>query len=99
MSKAIAYGAVVVLLMALTGFATWHVMSGKVDRLENELLVAQSTIESTNRALNVKADQLKKLNEQYAKQSKDLHDALQDNPDWANARVPDPVFNSLFGTR
>lgn len=75
----------------------WHF--DVVSDLKHELATAQDQIESTNRALATKQKALKQVQNAYAKQSKELSDALQDNQEWATGPVPDAVFDSLFNRR
>ncbi|WP_033463114.1 hypothetical protein [Bordetella bronchiseptica] len=72
--------------------------SPRVAALERDLQVAQADARATRAASAAKSAALARLEGHYHQQKKDLEHALQANPDWAGGRVPDAVFDSLFGT-
>lgn len=92
-------GLIAILIAAFGGFLVYRYMDDKVDRLENELLVATTTLKATNRALDTQDAALAEAKSKYKAVQEQLHDAIKNNPDWATGRVPDAVYDSLFGTR
>lgn len=70
----------------------------EVETLERALVAAEADAKAIRAASAAKSAALERLDVHYKKMEKDLSDALQANPGWANERVPDAVFDSLFGT-
>lgn len=90
--------AVAAVLCLLVGAgATSRYYSARVATLERDLRTAQADAQASRAASAAKSAALAQAEAHYKKQSKDLANALKANPGWADSRVPDAVFDSLFG--
>ncbi len=87
------------LLCLTVGAALTHrYYRAEVETLERALVAAEADAKATRAASAAKSAALERLEVHYKKMEKDLSDALRANPGWASERVPDAVFDSLFGT-
>ena len=90
---------VAALLCLLAGAGlTSRYYSAQVASLERDLKTAQADAKASRAASAAKAAALAQAEAHYKKQTKDLANALKANPGWAGSRVPDAVFDSLFGS-
>lgn len=90
--------AVAAVLCLLAGVeATSRYYSARIDSLERAVITAQADAKATRAASAAKSAALERAEAHYKQQKKDLEHALQANPDWSSGRVPDAVFDSLFG--
>lgn len=69
----------------------------KVAELDTQIESLDRTLRATQAPLQARSKALQAAQDRYAAQSKELSDALKDSPAWASDRVPDAVFDSLFG--
>ncbi|CAB3698201.1 hypothetical protein LMG3458_02504 [Achromobacter deleyi] len=88
--------AAVLCLLAGVGMTSRY-YSARVGTLERDLKTAQADAKASRAASATKSAELARVEAHYQKQSKDLANALKANPGWADSRVPDAVFDSLFG--
>ncbi|MEJ1593541.1 hypothetical protein SMA75_20315 [Escherichia coli] len=89
--------AVLLTLMGAGLFQTYRLSSrnAELSRQVEELSQAQKA----DRAASAAHDKaLTLVREQQREQDRKVQDAVNANPDWANAAVPDAVWDSLFPT-
>lgn len=55
------------------------------------------SIEAAEGARTSREEKRAERRSEASKQDKEVERALQDNPDWAGTRVPDSVWDSIFG--
>lgn len=94
--KLMALAAAVALVAALAAGTTYHYMSKRLSEAKARYEVAEQTLRANAAAMAAKDRALAKLRKQHAEQDKELANALKANPEWADSRVPDAVFDSLF---
>ncbi|OZI20044.1 hypothetical protein CAL26_21050 [Bordetella genomosp. 9] len=88
--------AVAALLLAL-GLMFRH-YTAEVTQLRQDVKTAQAGEKAAKAAGSAYKAERDKVDSKYRQQQKDLANALEANRSWADAAVPDAVFDSLFGS-
>lgn len=90
---------VVLAALAWQGYQTAREARFNERAIATQLDELSDALAASRRVSLIRAEALENLQKKQATSKKEVHDALQANPDWASVRIPDSVYYSLSGPK
>jgi len=97
-NKALTYVLAALMLVGVGGAVVYHYAEKHTAELEAKLAESEKLLKASSAASTAKAKAVSAIDKANTKRTEEVQNALKANPDWSSERVPDAVFDSLFGS-